>query len=142
MLPKSAGGKNLERGQESIKYARGAQENLWPKLFSGAPRCAPLRLRLLEHMPCLWQVIENTMAYTWLLCRICSGRARFTSVRTTQNIGQTPVKFITGVIFLGIFGGLIEFRFLFAPSLPMYVAKRWQTPTYPVNDPLPREQPR
>jgi len=29
---------------------RGAQENLWPKLFSRAPRCAPLRLRVLLHL--------------------------------------------------------------------------------------------
>src|SRR5260370_12866247 len=100
MLPKLRCGRNPRTRRGILqKYARGAQENLWPKLFSGAPRCAPLRLILLEHMLCLWQVIENKMVYTWLLCRICSGRARFTSVPTTQNIGQMPVKFIEGVIF-------------------------------------------
>ena len=40
------------------------------------------------------------------------GRARFTSVCTTQNIGQTPVKFIEGVILLEIFGMLMKFFFL------------------------------
>jgi hypothetical protein len=29
---------------DSKEMQRGAQENLWPKLFSRAPRCAPLRL--------------------------------------------------------------------------------------------------
>ena len=31
-------------GESCPENARGAQENLWPKLFSSAPRCAPLRL--------------------------------------------------------------------------------------------------
>src|SRR5271169_2913820 len=34
-------------------------ENLWPKLFSEAPRCAPLRLFVLEQTACRSQIIQN-----------------------------------------------------------------------------------
>src|SRR2546428_11622956 len=118
MLPKLRCGRNLERGEESKKYARGAQENLWPKLFSGAPRCAPLRLRLLEHMPCLWQVIENTMVYTWLLCRICSGASKIYVCQYNAKYRPDACEIHGRGHFLEIFGVLIKFFFPFAPCSP------------------------
>jgi len=39
--------RGLGEGHRGAKYKQGVlTENLWPKLFSEAPRCAPLRLFL------------------------------------------------------------------------------------------------
>jgi hypothetical protein len=43
-LRRNPGGGQRSYDGEDCKKARGAQENLWPKSFSRAPRCAPLRL--------------------------------------------------------------------------------------------------
>jgi len=46
-------------------------ENLWPKLFSEAPRCAPLRLLFLKQASCRPQIIENKGHQIDPHCRNC-----------------------------------------------------------------------
>src|SRR5438132_719487 len=74
------------------EIARGAQENLWPKLFSGAPRCAPLRLVLLEHMPCRPQIIQNTSLAAFPVGSNCSAARKIYFESEAQNKDRNVVE--------------------------------------------------
>src|SRR5579863_184015 len=54
-------------------------ENLWPKLFSEAPRCAPLRLAWLKQAEGHPQSVENTKMANGCVCRNCQRRGKIYS---------------------------------------------------------------